>query len=58
MTREEYEQSERAWLEGLLPRGPGDPDAYGYPGEPTNESEEDSEERHNTEKTTETDVPF
>lgn len=49
MTREDYEQSERAWLEGLLPRGPGDPDAYGYPGEPESKEVKDDEPE---------DVPF
>jgi len=49
MTREEYEESEKAFVDGMFPRGLGDPDAYGYPGEPTKkESEEDELE----------DVPF
>lgn len=33
MSREEYEMSEVAFWESEFPRGAGDPDFYGYPGE-------------------------
>lgn len=32
-------RSEEEFLDDLLGRGPGDPDMYGYPGEPKDEGE-------------------
>lgn len=37
MSREEFEQSETNFWQSEFPRGPGDPDFYGYPGEPKDE---------------------
>lgn len=55
MSREEQELSEQAFYDGLLPRGSGDPDAYGYPGEPINEGDIDGT---STPQTNPTVVPF
>lgn len=52
MTREEYELSESAWYDNMFPRGPGDPDAYGYPGEIKEEDENEDEQIDQTE------IPF
>lgn len=37
MSREAWEQSERNWWDSELPKGAGDPDWYGYPGQPADE---------------------
>lgn len=56
MSREDNEQSEQAFYDGLLPRGPGDGDAYGYPGQP--KGGDDNDGGNNPTETDQTDVPF
>lgn len=40
MSRESDELGEEQFYEGLLGRGEGDPDVYGYPGQPEPTEEE------------------
>jgi len=51
MSREEYEMSEEAYYEEFFPRGPGDPDAYGYPGESKATSQKILDREEQTENT-------